>query len=71
MLVQVFGPSHLDCHSLHFSRDVEAPSGTRQKIGSLGVAMWTRESLVSLIYFMLEVVGKGPSGFAYACHFQL
>jgi hypothetical protein len=52
MLVQVFGPSHLDCHSLHFSRDVEAPSGTRQKIGSLGVAMWTRESLVSLIYFI-------------------
>jgi hypothetical protein len=52
MLVQVFGPLHLDCHNLHFPRDGEAPSGTRQKIGSLGVAMWTRESLVSLIYFI-------------------
>jgi hypothetical protein len=52
MLVQVFDPLQLDCQNLHFPEDSEALSSTRQRIGSLGVAMWTRQSLVSLIYFI-------------------
>jgi hypothetical protein len=76
MLVQVFGLLQLDCHNLHFSRNSEAPSGTRQRIGSLGVDMWARQSLVSLICFIslrFDVGGskKIPLGFPHVHHFQL
>jgi hypothetical protein len=57
-------------------QDGEAPNALRQRAQSLSFAMWTRQSLISLIYFIslrFDIGGskKRPFGFSHVHHFQL